>query len=444
MSANAPQSTTPCTHTRNKPRDRCRRFSSRSAVGPALLTLLLAISTVGCAAPRRPAFLSESTGIVWPPPPDAARVRYLGELTSSADVGSRGGFKQGWNALLYGESEPDRLVTPHAVAVDASGMRIAVADTNAGCVHLFDLQRRAYTRLDDYDADAMVGAPGAEETAAQVTPRGLKPAARVSDAEPQTPQTPLPPRCPVGVAWAGATLAIADARQARIYLVEVAGGAGGAGGGRDGGERGGGERDGSAHDHGALRSFGTNLLQRPSGVAFNPTSDCWYVVDAAAHAVFVFERDGRLAFQFGQRGAATGEFNYPAQIAVAADGSIAVTDALNFRVQRFAADGALIGAFGRKGDAAGDFALPKGVAFDAAGNLWISDAHFENVQAFTPDGRLLLSLGREGSAPGDFWLPAGLCIDRQDRLWVADTYNRRVQVFQLVGGRESGSEGVRE
>ncbi|RJP42927.1 MAG: hypothetical protein C4547_00080 [Phycisphaerales bacterium] len=412
-------------------------------MSPVLLSVLsLVAAPVGCASLREPPFLAAPPDIVWPAPPDAPRVRFLGELKSSDDVGRRGGFTHGLNALLYGRPAPDRLVTPHAVAVDAAGVRIAVADTNGGCVHLFDLERRVYTRLDDYDAAAPAAGGGdttvegrrasshAHETLPSVdatteTPRGPMPAARWSGSEEESSVgASLPPRCPVGVAWGGDTLAIADANQARVYLVDRSGG--------------------DAAGASPPRSFGESVLQRPSGIAFNPTCNRWYVVDAAAHAVFVFERDGRPALSFGRRGPATGEFNYPAQIAVAADGSVAVTDALNFRVQRFTADGAVLGAFGRKGDAAGDFALPKGVAIDGDGNLWVSDAHFENVQAFTPDGQLLMSLGREGAALGQFWLPAGMCIDRQDRLWIADTYNRRVQVFQLVAGRESGSQGVRE
>lgn len=123
---------------------------------------------------------------------------------------------------------------------------------------------------------------------------------------------------------------------------------------------------------------------------------------------------------------------YPAHATWSADGTAAVSDGMNFRVQRFSAEGVWLGAFGRKGDAAGDFALPKGIAADGRGNVWVVDAQFENVQAFGPGGELLMALGREGHGPGEFWLPSGACIDGRERLWIADTYNRRVQVFQLL------------
>lgn len=216
-----------------------------------------------------------------------------------------------------------------------------------------------------------------------------------------SPPTSL--EAPVAVAWAGDALWTADAKLPAIIRFD------------------------SSH-RGALVT--KQDLVRPSGMAI--AGDRCVVADAGAHAILVFDLNGKLVTRFGTHGPATGELNYPAQVAVAADGSIVVADALNFRVQRFASDGTPLGTFGQKGDAAGDFALPKGVAIDAAGNIWVADANFENIQAFTPEGQLLMAFGREGHDPGEFWLPAGLCIDSRKRLWVADSYNRRVQVFELL------------
>jgi sugar lactone lactonase YvrE len=216
-----------------------------------------------------------------------------------------------------------------------------------------------------------------------------------------SPPTPL--EAPVAVAWAGDALWAADARLPAIVRYD-----------------------------GAHRGWlvTKSELVRPSGMAI--TGERCVVADAGAHAIFVLDLRGALLHRFGTRGAATGELNYPSQLTIAADGTIIVADAMNFRVQRFADDGTPLGAFGRKGDAAGDFALPKGVAVGPEGNIWVSDAHFENIQAFTPAGELLMALGGEGHGAGEFWLPAGLCIDVKRRLWVADSYNKRVQVFELL------------
>lgn len=56
------------------------------------------------------------------------------------------------------------------------------------------------------------------------------------------------------------------------------------------------------------------------------------------------------------------------------DGSIYITDAMNFRVQRFGPDGLVRSLFGQAGDGTGDFAKPKGVAVDSAGTIYVVDA----------------------------------------------------------------------
>jgi len=323
----------------------------------------------GCASPKPEWTLSRADGPVWPAPPEQPRIQYLNELRGTEGFGNRAGAPAGWRRLLFGPDPPISLVTPHAVAVHPTRSLVAVADTNGGAVLVFDLDRHKVERVPCRAADdAPIG-------------------------------------CPVGVAWKGEALYIADSKPPRVIVKEAAG---------------------------QRRVLGEGQLIRPAGLAACTEQDRIYVADAGSHSVFAFDSAGTLLFRTGARGVGTGEFNFPSQIACAPDGSLVVADSLNFRVQQLRADGSPIAAFGQKGDAAGDFALPKGVAVDPDGNIWVVDAHFENIQAFTPGGQLLLAFGGEGAGPGQFWLPAGIHIDPRRRLWIADTYNRRVQVFQIL------------
>jgi len=299
--------------------------------------------------------------IVWPRPPDQPRLRYIGELRSSADLHAAKPAGQVLREILYGPEAPSPLVNPHAVA--------AIADTDIACVHVLDLDTRAYRQIESW------GAPSQRF------------------------------ECPTGVAWDGHSLWVTDSK---LHAVAIVGSVG------------------------AGRLIGADILRRPSSVAFCPVSRRAYVADAGSHEIVAFDREGRQVLRFGQQGGGPGEFNYPGSLACGSDGALIVADSLNFRIQRFSLEGQPLGMFGRKGDAAGDLSLPKGVAAGPDGNIWVVDAHFENVQAFTPSGELLMAFGQEGQKPGEFWLPAGICIDVKNRLWVADTYNRRVQVFELM------------
>ena len=328
---------------------------------------IVLMAMVGCARPRNGLLVPATEQWVWPPPPAAPRVRFVGQIAGELQSKAEGG--RVLREFFFGPEGHPHLVTPYALAVHSDGNRVAIADPNAGCVHLLDLQRDQYSQI------AAVAKNGSALES------------------------------PVGVAWAGDVLCVADAELRKVVLVN-------------------GERQDD--------SIGEGELIRPSGVAFNPINGLLYVCDAAAHGIFVFDLDGRLVRRIGSRGGGPGQFNYPCHIACEPEGTLVVADALNFRVQRFAPDGEFLGHFGQKGDAGGDFALPKGVAVDSRGAIWVVDAQFENVQAFDRDGRLLLVFGREGREPGEFWLPAGMAIDGQDRMWIADSYNRRVQVFELL------------
>ncbi len=335
----------------------------------SFLVAVAAWGVSGCAQSAGRLLTPAASPMVWPKEPDPARIRLLGEIRSGPLLQPKKGLGEFWDEVLFGSREPRRLISPYAVAVHADGERVAIADTNGACVHLLDLGRQAY---------AFREACGAATDRLE---------------------------CPIGVAWAGDALCVADSQRHALAIFDA---------------------------QGRGRWVGRDALRRPAGLAYCPANGFFYVSDAGANAVVAFDDSGRFVFQFGSRGAGPGQFNVPAQVACGRDGELAVADSLNFRIQRFAPDGSFVGMFGRKGDAAGDFALPKGVAFDAEGHLWVVDAQFENVQGFTPEGRLLLAFGQEGRKPGEFWLPAGICIDGKRRMWIADSYNRRVQVFELL------------
>jgi DNA-binding beta-propeller fold protein YncE len=144
--------------------------------------------------------------------------------------------------------------------------------------------------------------------------------------------------------------------------------------------------------------------------------------------------DGTMRESFGSRGTEPGQFNFPTNIARAADGRLFVTDSMNFRVQIFDADGQYVRAFGRVGDGWGDFNKPKGVAVDSNGHIYVVEGLNDVVQIFDDTGHLLLVFGGSGTGSGQLWLPSGIAIVN-DVVYVADAANRRVQMFEYVKDR---------
>jgi DNA-binding beta-propeller fold protein YncE len=199
------------------------------------------------------------------------------------------------------------------------------------------------------------------------------------------------------------------------------------------------DRDGNL-----LRELSSAVLQRPSSLAFDPARHRLYVGDSKAHVIHVFDERGELVGNFGGPGAGSGQFNSPTHLALMPDGSVVVTDALNFRVQVLDADGHYKSQVGALGDGAGNFAAPKGVAIDRERHVYVADAMFDAIQVFDAGGRLLLGFGEQGAQPGQFWIPNGLYVNGSDQLFVADAYNRRIQVFQILpDGTADAADGNR-
>jgi DNA-binding beta-propeller fold protein YncE len=324
-------------------------------------------------AKGKPAVTPSLRLLVWPPPPDQARVRYL---TSYHGVGDFKTKKPGrWKTLLLGDEDPTQrpsevMVKPYGIAVSNDG-RVFVSDTAARRVFTFDPDAKTVT---------FVGESG--------TGKLTK---------------------PIGVAIDDdGKVFVADATLNRVFAYGP---------------------DGAL----ALAIGHEDELKAPSGLAADRVNKRIYVADAALHHIVCYSTvDGAAIRTIGERGAEPGKFNFPTNLFVDAKGQLYVTDTLNFRVQVFDADGKLLRIFGTQGDTGGSFNRPKGVGVDSDGHIYVADTSFNNFQVFDPEGHLLLYVGSAGHEPGEFYLPAGLYVDALDRIYVADQGNSRVQVFQYL------------
>jgi DNA-binding beta-propeller fold protein YncE len=330
----------------------------------------LAVLEVGCAPKAKPVFPPVKPPLVWPDAPEQPRIRYVGQLATSADLKRPIGGFEAIGGALFGKKSAQAMLTPYAVCTD-SGDRVFVADSNAQLVHVFDLSTRRYAQW--------------------------------------TPKKPRRFSQPVGVAFdtARRRLYVSDSVAATVHIF-----------------------DGDSGKH--LGQTLPDLFARPTGICFDRRSKRLLVTDTTAHSVTVCAPNGSPITRFGARGDGLGEFNFPTSVTVDSNGIVYVCDALNFRVQQFTPDYQAIRQIGRKGDMPGYFAQPKAVACDSQNHLYVVDAQFEAVQIFNAAGQLLLNFGEEGRAAGHFWLPTGVFIDPKDRIFVADDYNRRVQVFQYL------------
>ncbi len=93
--------------------------------------------------------------------------------------------------------------------------------------------------------------------------------------------------------------------------------------------------------------------------------------------------------------------------------------------------------FGQKGGEAGKLARPRGIAVDDRNHrVYVVDYQRHTVSAFSLSGDFLFEFGGNGEGRGWLNYPSDICLDGFGRLLVADTFNHRVQVFELVAGKD--------
>ena len=309
--------------------------------------------------------------IVWPPAPEIPRIRFVNSVSNPQDLRIRSGVFKKIFDYLAGKTTVS-MVAPYGVETDSAG-RLYVTDTFLRTVHVFDTKSSSYY-------------PFPSDKANFVSP------------------------IDIAIDKSSGNIYVSDSQSGTVKIFQ------------NRGKKFEGE-------------IGKGVLERPTGIAVNPTTAELIVVDTKQANIFRFHLNNhQLKGQFGGRGTADGKLNYPTNVWVDGDGEIFVTDALNFRIQVFSAEGRFLRRFGSAGDNPGYFTRPRGVAVDSAGNIYVVDGLFDNVQMFDKDFRLLMAFGSPGNGYGQFWLPAGIYIDPNDTIYVSDNYNKRIQIFQYLKG----------
>jgi DNA-binding beta-propeller fold protein YncE len=168
---------------------------------------------------------------------------------------------------------------------------------------------------------------------------------------------------------------------------------------------------------------------RPIDVAVDPKTGNIFVTGNNNHKVMVFDRRGRLVREWGGNGTASGQFRYPATIAVTRNFDIAVVDVFNTRIQLFQRDGIFLVAIGEWGVLPGQLFRPKGVAVDQRGYIYVSDSYMNVIQVFNDSGEFLYVLKLD--AGHDLVTPSGIAVAANNRLYVAEMLKHRISVFQI-------------
>lgn len=343
----------------------------------------------------------DTSKLVWPNPPNIARVRWLDQYTGmkidrTPAVATK--KKQSWMDRVAGAKQEDntdklktfpwQLIGPYGIAIDSKGL-VYVADQKVGAIFIFNTEAHDATLIKN-GTDAHFG-----------WINGLA----IDDAD---------------------RLFVSDGKLRHVLIFN------------------------SKHE---IEGQIVEGLVDPVGLAIDNTNRFLYIVDEQQDQVFVYDAD--TLKQLRKLGPVVppakkhtmtgpGEFSAPTNVALDADGNVYVTDTLNSRVEMFDSDGNFISTFGKAGDGPGYFFRPKGIAIDSDGHIWVADQYQDRVQVYNREGQLLTYIGdTHANGPGQFKALVGIAIDKQNRVFTTEQYPGRMQMFRYITESEANVEKER-
>jgi len=183
---------------------------------------------------------------------------------------------------------------------------------------------------------------------------------------------------------------------------------------------------------------GPGQFRNPGGVAVGPTGHI-FVADFFNQRVQELTATGEFVRQWGTTGEKgyifAGGFNYPIDVAVAADGTLFVADGYNDRVQVFGPDGDFVrkwgGPFGIniRGDHFGWFRVPTGIAVGPEGRtVFVADQENNRVQKFTRGGEFLTAFGTSHEGPG--YTESAVAVAPDGTLYSVNLIDNEVEVWR--------------
>lgn len=182
-------------------------------------------------------------------------------------------------------------------------------------------------------------------------------------------------------------------------------------------------------------------MREPRGAAVDDRGRLW-VADFGHSRLRIFDASGGFLGGWGGRG--SGIFGFRQLCGVAIRGNdVYVADTWNGRIQSFSLSGEW------KATAAPDLYGPRGVAVAADGTVWVTDTGNKRVVVFDKDLNERRRIGHLGSGPLEFSEPVGIAVGPTGSIYVADTGNRRIQILNAQGsflgalaieGWQSGAE----
>jgi len=299
--------------------------------------------------------------LVWPSPPQQARIKHIQTISSIKDISEEPGFFSKVFSFLFGSKNIDRwLVQPVGIAVDRDG-KLYIADPGINGIHILDIKKKDYRFLAETKFGAFkspVGLAFSRDGTLYLSDSERGEIFVLAGNEDVLFSIKNNIVRPTGLSIIGERLYVTDTGKNKVVVFDLTGN--------------------FLFEFGQ-RGNGEGEFNFPVQLTFNNSLS---VVDAMNFRIQQFTPDGKYVSSFGQIGSSAGSFANPKSVARDSDGHLYVTDALLDNFQIFNNDGQLLLVVGSKGNADGEFTSPSGIAIDESDNVYVVDSLNKRIQIF--------------------------------------------------------------
>jgi DNA-binding beta-propeller fold protein YncE len=317
----------------------------------------------GCSGfERAPAAEKRASTVIWPSPPDAARIAFVRDIARPADLGIKSSTFTRFGRWITGsEKGNERFIKPFGLALDEND-DLCITDTGDNAIGYYEQAKKKWRKWDKVGKLRFVAPVAIAKRGGTfyVADSGLASVLAFDENGKLQLQITNHLERPSGLAILNDKLLVTDSQRHCVVVFDL---------------------QGSYQSEFGRRGTEPGEFNFPTHVTADREGNL-FVTDSLNSRVQMLDSEGHFKSQMGGSGDSPGQFGRPKGVAVDSFGHVYVLDAVLDNLQVFDRAGPLLLTMGSTGAQPGEFWLANGIAINRNNEIFVTDSYNHRIQVF--------------------------------------------------------------